>query len=101
MGETLMVSFIEGTTQIGIAEKTGRNWLTAGKFPIPTFLIGSRRMIRVSDLEEFVEGLGSKISQPVADIAVPPDTETKRRRGRPRKAVNSQTKSVGGGHVNA
>lgn len=100
MGETLLVSFRDGTKRISLAEKTGRNWLTAGKFPVPTHLIGGKRMIRVCDLEEFVAGLGPKISQPAADInesLVPaPAAETKRRRGRPRKAVSSQTKSVGG-----
>ena len=96
MGETLMVSLKEGTKQIGIAEKTGRNWLTDGKFPIPTHLIGRRRMIRVADLEDFVAGLGSKILQPESYLSLSPATEIKRRRGRPRKTTSTVSKLAGG-----
>ncbi|PIW07463.1 MAG: hypothetical protein COW39_13270, partial [Comamonadaceae bacterium CG17_big_fil_post_rev_8_21_14_2_50_60_13] len=44
----------EAGRRLGIAEKTARNWSSAGKFPVPTFLIGSKRMVRTEDLEKFV-----------------------------------------------
>lgn len=95
MGETLLVSLKEGTKRIAMAEKTARNWLTAGKFPIPTHLIGSRRMIRVSDLEAFVAGLGSNNHlQPVAETTASNVAIQKRPRGRPRKWYGATTQTT-------
>lgn len=85
MSTVLLISYLEVAHKLGIANQTAKNWHTAGKFPIPTFLLGRRRMVRVSDLEAFVDSLGEKPSQFGSLQIVAPIAPTKRPRGRPRK----------------
>ncbi len=89
MSTALLIPYLEGARTIGIANQTAKNWLSAGRFPVATFLIGRRRMIRVSDLEAFVAGLGEPPRKTVGSEPAPPVVELKRNRGRPRKSAIS------------
>lgn len=81
----LFVSISDAAKMLCIAEKTARNWLTLGKFPVPSFKIGSKRVVRISDITQFAEGLGLGLGMPqvpqVAGLPVP----QQKSRGRPRK----------------
>ena len=90
MSTALLIPYLEGARTIGIANQTAKNWLSAGRFPVATFLIGRRRMIRVSDLEAFVAGLGDPPRETVGSELAPPVVELKRSRGRPRKSATSK-----------
>lgn len=90
MSTALLIPYLEGARTIGIANQTAKNWLSAGRFPVATFLIGRRRMIRVSDLEAFVAGLGEQPREAVGPELAPPVVELKRSRGRPRKSATSK-----------
>lgn len=85
MDKTLLVSVQEAARCLGIAEKTVRNWMSAGKFPVQTFRLGARRLIRRVDLELFVSGLGGDQSAPEPEPKPVPIEITKKHRGRPRK----------------
>lgn len=89
MSTALLIPYLEGARTIGIANQTAKNWLSAGRFPVATFLIGRRRMVRVSDLEAFVAGLGEPPRETVCSKVAPSAVELKRSRGRPRKSANS------------
>jgi hypothetical protein len=95
MDKALLMAFTKAGTMLGISEKTARNWDSAGKFPVPTFLIGSRRMVRTQDLEKFVEELGGAMlkneASPAGSLLA---AGQKKRRGRPRKdgATNGQSR---------
>lgn len=82
----LFLTIREAAGMLCIAEKTARNWMTQGKFPIPTFKIGSRRVVRSIDLVTYADGLGSKNnctdSLSAMSAHVQPITKS---RGRPRK----------------
>jgi hypothetical protein len=100
METLLLVPFTEAGRRLGIAVKTVRNWDSAGKFPVPTFLIGSRRMVRTKDLEKFVEGLGGGslllTPKPEPTALQVADVKVGKLRGRPRK----QKLLAGGGLSN-
>ena len=86
MFKILLVPFIDAARQLSIPEKTARNWNYLGKFPVPTFRIGSKRMVRASDIEAFVAGLATNICPSnLSPVEVPKDTALIRPRGRPRK----------------
>jgi predicted DNA-binding transcriptional regulator AlpA len=101
MQKALLINLEEAAQLLGIAKKTARNWRSAGKFPVESFRIGARRMVRVADIEEFVKSLGAVekqgVTTPVPQFA---NDTTHRRRGRPRKAINSRSK-IEGGQANA
>jgi hypothetical protein len=82
--ERIFVSLKEAAKALCIAEKTARNWLTQGKFPVRTYKIGGKLLVKVSELLEFV----SRLSSPAVAIQVAavnqPGTTIKRGRGRPR-----------------
>lgn len=96
MHKALLVPLVEAAQLLGIAEKTARNWTSAGKFPVKTFLIGSKRMVRVADLEQFVASLGCVGAQQVLTTAAMTNDSLRRPRGRPRKTVCLQPKLEGG-----
>ena len=52
--ERIFVSLKEAAKALCIAEKTARNWLTQGKFPVRTYKIGGKLLVKVSELLEFV-----------------------------------------------
>lgn len=89
MNEILLVSFVEAGLSLGIAEKTSRNWSSAGKFPIPTFLVGGKRMVRVVDLKSYVDSLGvcTENVLPTLDTKIP----SAKKRGRPRKSKEGRS----------
>lgn len=95
MENTLLVSVPEAARCLGIAEKTVRNWMSAGRFPIQTFRLGARRLVRRADLELFVQSLGGGQSAPVVESELIPLTPVKKPRGRPRKTVG---KGLEAGH---
>lgn len=87
MDKTLLVSVSEAARSLGIAEKTVRNWMSAGKFPIQTFRLGARRLVRRADLELFVTGLGGGQSVSGLEPLRQADEITRKQRGRPRKTT--------------
>jgi excisionase family DNA binding protein len=89
MDKTLLVSVPEAARCLGIAEKTVRNWMSAGKFPVQTVRLGARRLVRRADLELFVDGLGVGQSAAVVELDSIPIALVKRPRGRPRKSAGA------------
>ena len=91
MEKTLLVPFTEAGRLLGLAKQTARNWEAARKFPVPTFLLGAKRMVRTEDLEKYVSSLGAAMSQPLTSCLRTPkrasEVEKKRPRGRPRKQL--------------
>lgn len=90
MSRALLIPYLEGAQTIGIANQTAKNWLSAGRFPVATFLIGRRRMVRVSDLEAFVAGLGQQPRVPASSLLSTHVVPPKKTRGRPRKSEKSK-----------
>ena len=81
----LLLTIHEAAKMLCIAEKTARNWLTQGKFPVATFKIGARRVVRKIDLVKFIEGLGAFVGvHPVISVNEGAIFQQKKR-GRPRK----------------
>lgn len=82
----LFLTIREAASVLCIAEKTARNWMTQGKFPIPTFKIQSRRVVRLADLVHYADALGNSPmpSELItsSEAAVQP---LAKRRGRPRR----------------
>jgi len=74
MTTPLLISLHTASLMLGISPKTGRNWVSADIFPVETFRVGGRRLLRQKDVENYVENLGV---QPLLAPAPP--------RGRPRK----------------
>jgi hypothetical protein len=95
MSEILLVSLVEAGNSLGLAEKTSRNWSSSGKFPVPTFLIGGKRMVRVVDLKSYVDGLGVGATRienvlPALDFT----TSLPKKRGRPRKTKEGRSSKI-------
>lgn len=81
----LLVPFSEVAPLLSVHPQTLRTWQSQGRLPFPSFLIGGKRVVRVSDLEAFVNGLGKPGIDPLAAGATQPDVIPRRRpRGRPR-----------------
>ena len=81
----LLLTIREAAKLLCIAEKTARNWLTQGKFPVATFKIGARRVVRKIDLIKFIDGLGTFVGgHPVLSVNDEAIFQQKKR-GRPRK----------------
>lgn len=81
----LLLTIREAAKLLCIAEKTARNWLTQGKFPVATFKIGARRVVRKIDLIKFIEGLGTFVGVHPALSVNEGVTFQQKKRGRPRK----------------
>lgn len=83
----ILIPFIDAIAVAGFVEQTARNQIHRGEFPIPTVLNGSRRLIHVEDLANFIDGLRSQNLK-------------KTRRGRPTKASQMARKALAenGGH---
>jgi hypothetical protein len=77
----ILLPLDEAARALGIAEKTIRNQLVYGSFPIRTVKIGRRRLVVVADLLRYIAGGDTPAEQ--ADPAAQP--EPRRQRGRPRK----------------
>lgn len=82
------VPFRQASEFIGLAYQTARHHLAAGTFPLATVTFGTRkRLVPISELIRHYDaqleraGLAQPTPQPVAK----PDSQAKRRPGRPRK----------------
>jgi len=75
MEESLLIGLEVACSMLGICLKTGRNWISAQRFPVQTFRVGGRRLVRRKDLLAFVNNLGG------GEPLVPQPART----GRPRK----------------
>lgn len=52
--KTIFIPAIDAGREIGYAEKTTRNLLSEGRFPIPTEKIGAKRVVSIFVLADFV-----------------------------------------------
>lgn len=52
--KTVFIPAIDAGREIGFAEKTTRNMLSEGRFPIPTEKIGAKRVVSIFVLADFV-----------------------------------------------
>jgi len=64
MEESLLIGLELACSMLGICSKTGRNWISAKRFPVQTFRVGGRRLVRRRDLVDYVDSLGGKPSDP-------------------------------------
>jgi hypothetical protein len=78
----ILLPLDEAARALGIAEKTIRNQLVYGSFPIRTVKIGRRRLVVVADLLRFI---GAATPAEPAPAAQPEPQPARRGRGRPRK----------------
>lgn len=53
----LLITPTQAGLAIGYAPQTTHNLLSTGKFPIPTVKVRNRKMVRVADLVQYVDGL--------------------------------------------
>lgn len=87
----LLCSVLDAARMLGISDKTVRNQISLDTFPLPVIRLGGRTLLRVSDIEKFVEtGKPVKLSlnrdpHTVDLVSGLTDAENKPRRGRPRK----------------
>lgn len=73
--------------ETGLAERTLRNWMATGRFPLPIVKLGKSVRVRTTDLASWIDD-GTSFVQP------------KRRRGRPLKSEQIKNNSLTG-HNNA
>lgn len=66
--KTVFIPAIDAGREIGFAEKTTRNMLSEGRFPLPTEKIGAKRVVSIFVLADFVMQR-SGMSQPVMSAA--------------------------------
>ena len=59
-----MVSAIEAGQAIALARQTVRNKLSDGSFPIPTYLIGGKRLCKVTEIADFIDRVGQRPGRP-------------------------------------
>jgi predicted DNA-binding transcriptional regulator AlpA len=77
----IFISLSDAAQTLGIAAKTARNWLSAGKFPLPTYRIGGKRLVRIEDIDSFVVNLCGGTPA----LALDGNIQQPKRAGRPRK----------------
>jgi hypothetical protein len=75
--KTVFIPAIAAGREIGFAEKTTRNMLSEGRFPIQTEKIGAKRMVSIFVLANFVMQRSN-----ISPSAMPP---ARRRKGAPTK----------------
>lgn len=73
---TLFITPVRAGELLGYKPQTTRNMICLGTFPLPIVIIGKRKMVRISDLEKYVE-----------ELPVVPSSFKKRKRGAPTKAA--------------
>ena len=59
-GGQLLISFAAAAKIIGMPEQTARNKLSRGQFPIPTILVGARRLVDIRDLADYIDSLAGR-----------------------------------------
>lgn len=67
----LVVPAVQAGECLDLAHQTTRNKIHDGTFPLKTFVIGGKRLVKITDLAEYIERLGQE----------------KPKRGRPPKAL--------------
>ena len=78
-----LVTDIRGAARmLHLSPVTVRNWIYRGRMPIPSFLIGDRRMFRLADIRAYVDAGGV---WPPATPGGSGDLPPRSRRGRRRK----------------
>lgn len=55
-----LVPAVKAGEALGYAQSTTRNKLVAGEFPIKTTLIGNKRVVRKTDLADYIDSLADK-----------------------------------------
>lgn len=70
----VVIPVIKAGTALSLAPQTTRNKISAGEFPVTTFLLGGKRVVRKSDLAAYIDNLGTK------------------KRGRPSKTLKAMPK---------
>lgn len=55
-----LVPAVKAGAALGYAVSTTRNKLVAGEFPIKTILIGNKRVVRKTDLADYIDSLADK-----------------------------------------
>lgn len=58
-GERHIIRPIEAGRLVGFGDQSGCKLPFPGKFPIPTVLVGIRKMVRVADLSGYITGLSA------------------------------------------
>ena len=104
--QSSFISVEQASEELSIHFTTARSWLTKGCFPLPTQTLGSRRVVPLAGLAEFIvrgAGLGTikqddDVEPQVAaiEVAKPPadPNAPKRPRGRPRKNASASVVEV-------
>lgn len=77
------IGVTEAGTAIGIQPRTVRNWLHQKKFPLPTSLLGDKRMVSLIDLAEFLSK--TSCASGGQQISHLPQLQSGKKRGRPTK----------------
>lgn len=54
--KTINISATAAGLEIGLAEKTTRNMVSEGRFPIKTKKVSTKRVVSIFDLAEYLEG---------------------------------------------
>lgn len=86
--QPLLLSLRDAAPLLAITYKTARTWLSQGRLPVPTYLIGGKRIVKLADIETYVESLGKPEQDPEAHLSTQPNSGPPRRgRGRPRLSV--------------
>lgn len=55
-----LISAVKAGEALGYAHSTTRNKLVAGQFPIPTILVGNKRLVRKTDVADYIDALAGK-----------------------------------------
>lgn len=81
----------DAAARLGVSFFAVRNWQIAGTLPFATVKIGTRRLVPVAAMEEYVAGLvAAAASAPPAPAPAPvPAAPGPRRPGRPRKIAQA------------
>lgn len=59
-----MVSAVEAGETIALARQTVRNKLCDGTFPIPTYLIGGKRLCKIVEIADYIDRIGQRPGRP-------------------------------------
>lgn len=92
----LLVSFAQSCGMLGMPLQTGRNLVCAGKYPVPTVKIGSRRLVPLDEIEAYVRRLTDEVRAENEAAKQHAGTPAKRR-GHPGKAALLARRTAGQG----
>lgn len=67
----VLIPFIKASAAAGISGQTARNKLSVGTFPIKTVFNGSRRLVHIQDLADFIESLRPESESPKPKLGRP------------------------------